>query len=343
MSESTFDTAITRMYGTRVPIVAGGLMWLATADYVAACARAGIIGFITAATFPSDEDLRREIDKCRDLADGKPFGVNISMLPNRVPEERTEDVIRLVAKSGVRFVETSGRSPEAFLPVLHDAGIRVLHKVPSLRFAAKAEAVGVDAVSIVGAECGGHPGMDMIGSLVNAGLAKERISIPWLLGGGIGCGSQVVSALAMGASGVVVGTRFLSAMEIPAHEDYKRALVAAKESETALTLQSVRNTVRSLKNETTEVVQQLERDNPRIGIGGLMAYVAGSIGKNAYDTGDISRGILSAGQALGFVDRVEPIAEIVKRLEDQMTAALNTLQSITPSPDTAQNPIELRG
>ncbi|MCV6593908.1 MAG: nitronate monooxygenase [Silicimonas sp.] len=320
-----FDTPVTRTYGTRIPVVAGGLQWLANADYVSAAGRAGILSFITAASFPKLDDLRAEIRRCREMCDGAPFGVNVSMIPKLVPGEQTEEIFRLIADEGVRFVETSGRSPEAFMPILKGANITVLHKVPSLRYAVKAESVGVDMVSIVGAECGGHPGLDMVGSIVNAGLADERLTIPWLVGGGFGHGKQLIAALAMGASGVVMGTRFLVAEEVQAHPGYKQALIDATEIDTALTLQSVRNTVRSLKNETTEIVAALERDNPDIGIGGLMDHVSGKIGRRAYDTGDVSRGILSAGHALGFVDRIEPFAAIVSRLEVEALAALARL------------------
>lgn len=323
-----FDTPVTRTYGTRLPVVAGGLQWLANADYVSAAGKAGILSFITAASFPETGDLRAEIRRCRDMCEGAPFGVNVSMIPKLVPGEKTEDIFRLIADEGVRFVETSGRSPEAFMPILKDAGIVTLHKVPSLRYAVKAEQVGVDMVSIVGAECGGHPGLDMVGSMVNAGLAGERLTIPWLVGGGFGHGKQVTAALAMGASGVVMGTRFLVAEELQAHPGYKQALIDASELDTALTMQSVRNTVRSLRNETTAIVSQLERDNPDIGIGGLMEHVAGKIGRQAYETGDVSRGILSAGHALGFVDRVEPFAAIVDRLEAEALGALSHLGAV---------------
>lgn len=322
---AVFDTAVTRIFGTRLPVVAGGLQWLSNADYVAAAGRAGIISFITAASFPDFEDLRAEIEKCRALCDGAPFGVNVSMIPKLVSGEKVADVFRLIADSGVTFVETSGRSPEAFMPILKDAGITVLHKVPSLRFAVKAQSVGVDMVSIVGAECGGHPGMDMIGSMVNAGLAEDRLDIPWLIGGGIGRGAQLVAALAMGASGVVMGTRLLVAQELQAHERYKQALIDASELDTALCMTSIRNTVRSLRNETTETVARLERENPEIGIQGLLEHVSGAIGRKAYATGDVSHGILSAGHALGFVDKVEPMAEIIARFECDALAALARL------------------
>jgi nitronate monooxygenase len=323
-----FDTQICRTFGIRVPIVAGGLMWLADADYVAAAAHAGIISFITAATFPDPDELRTQIRTCRDLCEGRSFGVNVSMLPKLVQGEKTVEVFQLIIDEGVRFVETSGRNPEPYMTMLKDAGITVLHKVPSVRFAQKAQSVGVDMVSIVGAECGGHPGLEMIGTMVNGALAQQRLTIPYLIGGGIGTGSQLVAALAMGADGVVMGTRFLVAEEIKAHAGYKKALIDASERDTALTMSSVRNTIRTLRNETTDLVARMEADNPDITIEDLLPHVSGKIGRQAYETGDTSKGLLSAGHALGFLHTVAPMAEIVAQLEREVVEAQSRLASV---------------
>ncbi|AXS42711.1 nitronate monooxygenase [Breoghania sp. L-A4] len=323
-----FDTAVTRMFGTRLPIVAGGLMWLSEATYVAAGARAGIMSYLTAASFPEPRALRAEIAKCRALADGHPFGVNVSMLPKLVPGDKVADTFALIADEGIRFVETSGRNPAPYLDQLKDAGITVLHKVPGVRYAVSAQTAGVDMVSIVGAECGGHPGLELIGSMVNQALAGRRLDIPYLIGGGIGCGSQIIGALASGASGVVIGTRFLVAEEIQAHDGYKQALISAGETDTELTMASVRNTVRTLRNETTRLVTELEASSPDIGIDDLLPLVSGKIGRKAYETGDVSHGLLSAGQALGFTDAIAPLAEIVRALEDEMQHALERLRQL---------------
>ncbi|MEX3786475.1 NAD(P)H-dependent flavin oxidoreductase [Paraburkholderia sp. BR14374] len=322
MSQVAFSNAVTELFGTRLPIVAGGLMWLADADYVAAASRAGIIGFITAASFPEPQALRAEIRRCRELCEGGPFGVNVSMLPKLVPGEKTREVFELIIDEGVRVVETSGRNPEEFMPLLKDAGVKVLHKVPSVRFAVKAASVGVDAVAIVGAECGGHPGMDMVGSFVNAAWAESHLEIPYLIGGGIGRGSQLAAALSMGASGVVVGTRFVVAEEIWAHDDYKQRLVDAGPTDTDLCMTSVRNTVRTLRNETTMAVKELEACNANVTIQDLMPMVSGKLGRDAYLTGDWRKGLLSAGQSLAFVDRIEPLADIVQRFERDMRQAM---------------------
>lgn len=328
MSQTPVPTPITELFGTRLPVVAGGLMWLADANYVAAASRAGIIGFITAASFPEPDALRAEIRRCRELCDGGPFGVNVSMLPKLVPGERTREVFELIANEGVKFVETSGRNPEEFMPLLKSAGVKVLHKVPAVRYAVKAASIGVDAVAIVGAECGGHPGLDMVGSFVNAAWAESHLSIPYLIGGGVGHGSQIVAALAMGASGVVVGTRFVVAEEVWAHVDYKRRLVEAQPTDTDLCMQSVRNTVRTLRNETTAAVKTIEAENPQITFQELLPLVSGKIGRNAYVTGDWSKGLLAAGHSLAFVDRIEPLAAIVARFEDEMRQALARLSNM---------------
>lgn len=328
MSQSRFSNPVTELFGTRLPIVAGGLMWLADANFVAAASRAGIIGFITAASFPEPHALRAEIRRCRDLCDGGPFGVNVSMLPKLVPGEKTRDVFELIVDEGVKFVETSGRNPEEFMPLLKAAGVKVLHKVPAVRYAVKAASIGVDAVAIVGAECGGHPGLDMVGSFVNAAWAESELDIPYLIGGGVGRGSQLAAALAMGASGVVIGTRFVVAEEIWAHEDYKRRLVEAQPTDTDLCMQSVRNTVRTLRNETSAAVKALEARNPNVTIQELLPMVAGKIGRDAYVTGDWSKGLLSAGHSLAFVDRVEPLADIVGRFETDMRQALARMAAV---------------
>lgn len=319
------NTPLTEAYGLRLPVLAGGLMWLADADYVAACAHAGIMGFVTAASFPDPKDLKSEITKAKRLCGDKPFGVNVSMLPKLVPGEKTADIFKLIADEGVKAIETSGRNPEEYMEQLKAQGSFVIHKVPSVRFALKAQSIGVDMV----AECGGHPGLDLIGTMVNNALALERLQIPFLIGGGIGHGAQISAAISMGASGVVMGTRLLVAEELNAHRSYKQALVDATERDTALTMHTVRNTIRTLRNETTDVVAKLELENPEIGFGGLRAHVAGTVGREAYETGDVSRGMLSAGHALGLTDNIEPMAEIILRLEAQAEAAASRLSKAT--------------
>jgi NADH:quinone reductase (non-electrogenic) len=319
-----FNTRITELLGIRLPVLAAGLQWLSNADYVAAAVNAGLMGFLTAASYPDPASLRAEIRRCRKLLEGRPFGVNVSMLPKHMDGDRAADIFSVVVDEGVPFVETSGSNPELYLPRLRDAGIKVIHKVPAVRFARKAESIGVDAVIVVGSECGGHPGLQMVGTMVQAVTAARSLSIPLVIGGGIGTGSQLVAALAMGADGVAIGTRFLVATEIGAHPDYKRRMVEAGETDTALILQSVRNTMRVLRNETAEAVQRLEAEG-EAGIETLYPLVAGEIGRQAYETGDTSRGALSMGQSVAFADAVEPLAAIVRRIEEEAREAMNLL------------------
>lgn len=323
----SFRTRITELFGTRLPIVASGLQWLSNADYVAAAAHAGLIGFITAASFAELDALRVEIRRCRELADGKPFGVNISMLPKLARGDRVDAVVDLVCEEGVRFVETAGRNPAPYLPRLHAAGIKVLHKVPTVRHARSAQAAGVDAITVVGAECGGHPGTELIGTMVQAALAARDIDLPLVAAGGIATGAQLVAALALGADGVAIGTRFLVAEEIWAHPAYKARLIAAQETDTTLVMSSLRNTLRALRNETTNIVQEIERE-----LGGdleaLMPHISGRIGRRAYETGDSALGVLSVGQSVVFADRIEPLADIVRRIEDEAQRTIERLSSM---------------
>ncbi len=324
-----FKTRVNDLFDIRLPIIVGGMQWLTNAEFVAAAAKSGMISFITAGSFSDLDDLRSEIRRCRDLCEGHPFGVNVSMLPKLLDIEATQKIFDVVIEEGVEFVETSGRNPEPFLAELHAAGVRILHKVPTVKHARKAQSVGVDAVTIVGAECGGHPGMEMIGTFVQAAVAAREISIPLIVGGGVGTGSQIIAALALGAEGVAMGTRFLVAEEIWAHRAFKERLIAASETDTTLMLQTVRNTMRTLRNKTTEIVQELEREHgEKIDISMLMPYISGKVGRKAYESGDTTLGALAAGQGIAFVDRIEPLEEIVRRLEVEASRAMARLNRL---------------
>ncbi len=325
--EAPFRTRITGLFGIRHPILAGGLQWLADAKYVAAAVNGGAMGFITAASFQDDAALAAEIRRCRDLTEGRPFGVNVSMLPKLAAHERVNEIMNVVVRERVAFVETAGRSPAEYLPMLRDAGVKVIHKVPSVRFAVSAEAAGVDAVSIVGYECGGHPGLELIGSFVQAATAARKLTIPYCIGGGVGSGSQIAAALAMGADGVVIGTRFLVAEELWAHPDFKARVAAAKESDTILVMQSLRNTIRILRNDTAAEVAAIEARGEG-SLETILPLVSGKIGREAYLTGDASRGALAMGQALAFANKVEPLADIIATLVSEAEEAVRRLEGL---------------
>lgn len=322
--ESWRDTPLSRLLGTRLPIMATGLQWLARADYVAAAVDSGMMGFITAASFADNSALRDEIQRCRELLGERAFGVNVSMLPKLLPGDRTEQIMALVVDERIAVVETSGRDPSPYVGGLQAGGCRVVHKVPQLRHALKAEAAGVDAVTLVGAECGGHPGETPVGTLVQGAMAARALTVPFALGGGIATGDQLVAALALGASGVAIGTRFLVADEIPAHADYKRRLLEAQPDDTTLILSSVRNSMRVLRNDTTHKVQALERQGVD-DIQQLLPYVRGTLGRAAYASGDWCQGALSVGQGVGLMARGEPLAGIVADIEAEAETALARL------------------
>ena len=335
-----FNTRITDLYGIRLPVIASGLMWLANADYIGAAVNAGLMGFMTAASCPSPDALRDEIRRCRQITGGKPFGVNIGIRKGEKEDQRITRIIDVIVEEGVRFVETYGYSPEAYIPRLHDAGIKVLHKVPSVRFALKAQSIGVDAITVVSAEAGGHPGTDLVGTFVQSVVAARKLHVPLVVAGGVGTGAHIVSALALGADAVAIGTRFLVAEEIWAHHKYKERLVAADETHTALILQTLRKTQRAFANEKAKLVAELESANGG-DIDVLLPHIAGALGRKAYQSGDYEQAILSLGQSVAFADRIEPIAAIVARLEAEARAALSRLEGLQPRPDISAMPTML--
>ena len=299
-----FRTRITELFGIRLPILAAGLQWISDASYVSAAVRAGTMGFITARSFASPDAVRDEIRRCRDLCGSDRFGVNLSMLPVPQPHERMEELVEVIAEERVPFVETAGRNPQLHLPLLRQAGVKHMHKVPTLRHALSAQKLGVDAVCLVGAEAGGHPAADLVGTLVQATLLARAITIPTVIGGGIGTGV---------------------AEEAWAHRAYKERLVAADETATALVMQSLNNTSRALANQTTRTVAQMERDGA--GLAELMPHITGQLGRAAYASGDATHGLISLGQAVTFADRIEPFAAITARLEEEIATALARLDA----------------
>lgn len=306
-----FRTKITEMYGIEYPIIQGGLMWIARAELAAATAEAGGIGFMTALTHPEPEGLRDEIKKVRDLTD-KPFGVNLTILPS-LRRPNFPAYIEVCVEEEVRFIETAGRNPEPLLPTFKAAGMKVIHKCTSIRHAIKAQKIGCDAVSIDGFECAGHPGEDDVTSLILIPLARDAIDIPIVASGGFGDGRGLVAALALGADGMNMGTRFVATQECPVHDDVKQALVDAGELDTRLLMRSLNNTARFLANENTERVLEIEGRGDAT-IEDIKQYVSGLEGKEMIDSGDLGRGVFSAGQIVGLIRDVPTVQELFDRI-----------------------------
>jgi len=321
MHKPVFKTRLTDLLGIDHPVLCGGLMWLADGKYVAAVANAGAASFISALTFNKGNELREQIKICRDLCEDKPFGVNL-FISGRGDEanERLKPLIDIVIDEKIPFVETAGGNPSSLVPPLKAANIKIIHKVPAVKFALSAERAGVDAVTIVGAECGGHPGYMLIGSMISAALGPQKLSIPVIIGGGIGTGSQLTAALTMGCDGVIMGTRMLVASEIWAHSDYKARICEGDGMDTALVQQIFKHHRRVLDNDAAKAVNELERQ----GITDFDQYapwVKGENSANAYTTGDTSQGMIDYGQSACFANKIEPVEAIIDNFMDEARAA----------------------
>ena len=305
-------TRFTETFGIRHPIVQGGMQHVGKAELVSAVANAGALGFLTALTQPTPEALTREIQRTRSMTDA-PFGVNLTILPTIKPVPYDE-YMRAIIESNIRIVETAGRNPEPFMPALKAAGIRVIHKCTSVRHSVKAEAIGCDAVSVDGFECAGHPGEDDVPGLVLLPCTRDQVRIPIIASGGFGDGRGLVAALALGADGINMGTRFLATVEAPVHDHVKQALVEGDERQTALLFRTLRNTARVYKNTVaTEVVQIEARPGPT-DFADIAPLVAGTRGKKVIEEGDMEHGVWSAGQVMGLIHDVPTVRSLVERI-----------------------------
>lgn len=305
-------TRFTEQFDVRHPIVCGGMTAVGTADLISAVANSGALGFLTALTQPSPEALVKEISRCRDLTD-QPFGVNLTILPSidPIPYDEYRDA---AIESGIRIIETAGRSPEPHMPAFRAAGVKVIHKCVSVRHAIKAEQLGVDAVSIDGFECAGHPGEDDIGGLVLIPAATAALSIPMIASGGIADARGLVAALALGADAVNMGTRFVATEEAPVHENVKRQIVANDERSTNLVFRKFRNTARVAKNTISDTVIDIE-SRPDSTFDDVAELVSGKRGRTqVLAQGRMDDGMWWAGQTQGLIDDVPRCGELVDRI-----------------------------
>lgn len=320
MRDPLVKTRITELFGIAHPFVCGGLMWLGDARYVSAVVNAGGMGFITAWSFRGPKAFHDEIKRAQDLTGGTHFGVNISVSRRPGVNEMLKPHVEITCDEGVKFVETSGSSPAHILPQLKAAGIKVMHKVPSVRYAETAQREGVDAIAVVGAECGGHPGFQMTGTMVQAALAPSRIKLPLVIGGGIGTGAQVLGALAMGADGVLMGTRMLVAEEMWSHNDYKARVAAGTGDDSVVVMSRFKQNHRVLRNDAAEQVLAMEA----MGEADFDVYKPLIDGQNvraAYESGDYTQGMIDYGQAAFFANQVKPAEAIFDQLCDEFLDA----------------------
>ena len=315
-------TKITEMFGIEHPIMQGGMHYVGFAELAAAVSNAGGLGTITGLTQKTPADLANEIAKCKDLTD-KPFAVNLTFLPT-VNAPDYPGYIKTIIEGGVKIVETAGRNPQPYLPYLKEAGIKVIHKCTSVRHALKAEKIGCDAVSVDGFECGGHPGEDDIPNMILLPRADEELTIPFVASGGMADARSLVAALAMGAEGMNMGTRFIATKEAPVHENVKQAILNATELDTRLVMRPLRNTERVMKNAAVERLLEKEaRLGTNIKFEDIIEEVAGVYPKIMME-GDMDIGAWSCGMVVGLINDIPTCQELVDRI---MTEATDMIQN----------------
>lgn len=322
-------TRVTEMLGIEHPIVQGGMQWVGRAELCSAVSNAGGLGILTALTQPGPEALIEEIARCRNMTD-KPFGVNLTILPtiNPVPYD---DYVEAIVQAGVKIVETAGRNPEPWMPKFKAAGIKVIHKCTSIRHALKAQALGCDMVSVDGFECAGHPGEDDVTNLILLPLAARRLQIPFLASGGFGDGRGLAAALALGADGINMGTRFMVTQEAPIHFNVKQRMVEASELDTSLIFRTLRNTSRVFKNGVAQQVVAIEAQPGQTQFEEIAPLVKGVKGRELFESGELERGVWSAGMVIGLIDDIptceELVARIVAEAEDIIAGRLRAMLS----------------
>ena len=304
-------TRITELLGIQHPIVQGGMHFVGFAEMAAAVSNAGGLGIITGLTQGTPEKLKAEIERCKAMTD-KPFGVNLTFLPAVTPPDYP-GFVKVIIESGIKVVETAGNNPAKWLPMLKEAGIVVIHKCTSVRHALKAEAIGCDAVSVDGFECGGHPGEDDVPNFILLPRAGEELKVPFLASGGMADGRSLVAALAMGADGMNMGTRFIATKEAPVHQNVKDALVAASELDTRLIMRPLRNTERVLVNAGVERLLEKEKElGDKVTFADIAAEVAGVYPRILRD-GDMDAGGWSCGMVAGLIHDVPSVQELIER------------------------------
>ncbi|KAK0382745.1 hypothetical protein NLU13_9841 [Sarocladium strictum] len=324
-----FNTELTRRLGIRVPVVQGGMMHVGTAALASAVSNAGGLGIITALIFPSPELLRAEIRRCRALT-RNPFGVNLTLLPSMVPPDYPA-YAQAVIDEGVRIVETAGNSPGPVIKQLKAAGVTVLHKCTTIKHAQSAVKLGADFLSIDGFECAGHVGETDITNFILLSRARQTLNVPFIASGGFADGQGLAAALALGACGVNMGTRFMCTVEAPVHESIKQEIVRAQETDTTLLLRRWKNTTRLYKNKVALEALQIEKESPKGEFQEVAHLVSGKRGKEVFVNGDPEFGVWTTGQVIGLIHDIPTCDVLVKRIEKEAEETLkDRLKLFTP-------------
>lgn len=314
-------TKITELFGIEHPIIQGGMHYVGFAELAAAVSNAGGLGIITGLTQKTPADLANEIARCRDMTD-KPFGVNVTFLPAVTPPDYP-GYVKAIVEGGVKIVETAGNNPQAVLPALQGAGIKVIHKCTSVRHALKAQSIGCDAVSVDGFECGGHPGEDDIPNFILLPRAAEELDIPFVSSGGMADGRSLVASLALGADGMNMGTRFIATKEAPVHRNVKQAIVEASELDTRLIMRPLRNTERVLQNEAVDRLLAKEKERgSELTFEDILPEVAG-VYPRIMQEGDMDAGAWSCGMVAGLINDIPTVRELVDSIMDEANTIID--------------------
>jgi len=316
---------VTEILGIKYPIMQGGMQNLATPRLAAAVSNAGGLGTINMGMWTDAAQFRKAVLETKSLTD-KPICVNISMLPHAEISSEITEYIKICGEEGAEAIETSGKNPAELIALIHSYGIKLIHKVPSVKHALKAESVGVDIVSIVGAEAAGHPSPDLISTSILGAKAAEKLKIPYLLGGGIADGRGLVAMLALGADGVVIGTRFIASLECIISENHKKWIVNASEQDTVLCQQAIRNTMRCAKNAAALECLEIEK-KPGVTLSDLMPIISGAVGEAAYKSGDISKGIFPVGQSIGLINEIKSASQIISDMVAEASSIIGNLNN----------------
>ena len=308
-------TRITELFGIEHPVIQGGMHYVGFAELAAAVSEAGGLGIITALTQKTPADLANEIARAQDMTD-KPIGVNLTFLPTLNPPDYPA-IVKTVIDSGVKAVETAGNNPQAVLPHLKDAGIKVIHKCTSVRHALKAQRIGCDAASIDGFECAGHPGEDDIPNMILLPRAADELEIPFVSSGGQADARSLVASLAMGAEGMNMGTRFMATKEAPIHDNVKQAIVQADELQTRLIMRPLRNTERVLNNAAVEKLLEKEKTlGSEIRFEDIIEEVAGVYPRIMLE-GEMDAGAWSCGMVAGLIHDIPTVKELIDRIMNE--------------------------
>ncbi|KAJ5775518.1 uncharacterized protein N7511_000529 [Penicillium nucicola] len=329
-----FNTALTRKLGIRVPVVQGGMQWVGYAELASAVSNAGGLGLLTALTQPTPEDLRKEIRRCRTMTK-YPFGVNLTLLPAMVPPDYAA-YAQVIIDEGIKIVETAGNNPGPVIAQLKKAGTIILHKCTTIRHAKSAVKLGVDFLSIDGFECAGHVGEHDITNLILLSRARQELGVPFIASGGFADGQGLAAALALGAEGINMGTRFMSTVEAPIHQKIKEAIVNAQETDTALVLRRWKNTSRLFANKVTQDALKIETESKTGDFSEIGPYVSGKRGRQVFLNGDPDYGVWTAGQVIGLIHDIPTCDVLLTRIEKEALEAMSRTRSMFSDAPTSK-------